>query len=151
MQVFIPYLHYIGIMVLMGSLIAEHIILKPGITKEQIKSLASIDLIYGISVALVLITGLLRWFEVDPKGAAYFNVNHLFHIKVTLFVVVVILSIFPAIKFLKWRKQVKQGIQPDITSKDVKKQLMFIRIELFLLAIIPLLAVMVALGDGLNN
>ena len=151
MQLFIPYLHYIGIMVLMGSLITEHIILKPSITKEQIKSLASIDLMYGISAALVLITGLLRWFIVDPKGAAYFNVNPLFHIKVSLFVIVVILSLFPTMKFFKWRKQVKQGVESDITSKDVKKQLMFIRIELFLLAIIPLLAVMVALGDGLNK
>lgn len=151
MQLFIPYLHYIGIMVLMGSLITEHIILKPSITKEQIKSLASIDLMYGISAALVLITGLLRWFIVDPKGAAYFNVNPLFHIKVTLFVIVVILSLFPTMKFFKWRKQVKQGVEFEITSKDVKKQLMFIRIELFLLAIIPLLAVMVALGDGLNK
>lgn len=151
MQLFIPYLHYIGIMVLMGSLITEHIILKPSITKEQIKSLTSIDLMYGISAALVLITGLLRWFIVDPKGAAYFNVNPLFHIKVTLFVIVVILSLFPTMKFFKWRKQVKQGVEFEITSKDVKKQLMFIRIELFLLAIIPLLAVMVALGDGLNK
>ena len=146
MNILIPYLHYIGIMVLMGSVIAEHVMLKPGINKEQIKSLATIDLIYGLSAVIVLITGLLRWFLVDPKGAEFFNKNPLFHIKITLFVIVAILSIFPTIKFLKWRKQVKKGKAIEITEKEAKKQLMLIRIELFLLVIIPLLAVMVAGG-----
>ena len=50
----IPYLHYIGIMLLMGSLISEHLLLKPKMTKEQIKSLAITDLIYGMSALLVL-------------------------------------------------------------------------------------------------
>jgi putative membrane protein len=146
MNILITYLHFIGIMVLMGSLITEHVILKPGITKDQIKTLAMVDLIYGISAAIVLITGLLRWFVVDPKGAAYFNTNPLFHIKLTFFVIAVILSIFPTMKFLKWRKSVINGKDPEITTQEVKKQLMFLRIELLILAIIPLLAVMVASG-----
>ena len=65
MNILIPYLHYIGIMALMGSLITEHLILKPGINRQQIKSLAMVDLIYGVSAAIVLISGLLRWFVVE--------------------------------------------------------------------------------------
>ena len=130
----------------MGSLISEHLILKPGISKSQIRSLAMVDLIYGISAGIVLVTGLLRWFVADPKGAAFFNTNPLFHIKVTLFVILAVLSIFPTLKFLKWRKQVINGEDVDVTENDAKKQLMIIRIELLLLAIIPLLAVMVAGG-----
>ena len=144
MNILIPYLHYIGIMLLMGSLIAEHTLLKPGITKQQIKSIALVDVIYGISVVLVLVTGLLRWFVVDPKGAEFFTQNHFFHIKVTLFIVVAALSVFPTIKFIKWKKQVAQHSEFVVSIKEIKKQLMFIRIELFLLAIIPLLAVLVA-------
>jgi len=130
----------------MGSLIAEHIILKPNISKEQIKSLAIVDMIYGISAGVVLITGLLRWFVVDPKGAAYFNHNPIFHIKVTLFVIVAVLSIIPTMKFLKWRKLVVNGKDPEISIREVKRQLMYLRVELLIVAIIPLLAVMVALG-----
>jgi len=149
MNILIPYLHYIGIMILMGALISEHVMLKPGISKDQIKSLALVDLIYGISAGLVLITGLLRWFMVDPKGAEFFTKNHLFHIKITVFVVIVFLSIYPTRKFLKWRRQVNTSEIFEPGEKEVKKQLMFIRIELFLLAIIPLLAVLVARGTGL--
>jgi putative membrane protein len=142
MNILIPYLHYIGIMALMGSLITEHVMLKPGISKKQLKSLATVDLLYGISLVVVLVTGLLRWFVIDVKGVDFFSKNPLFHIKLTLFVIVVILSVFPTMKFLKWRKE-SATIPSD---KELKKQLMFIRIELLLMAIIPLLAVMVANG-----
>jgi len=149
MDILIPYLHYIGIMALMGSLITEHVMLKPGITKEQVKSLVLVDMIYWISAGIVLITGLLRWFIVDPKGAEFFTKNHLFHIKITVFVVIVFLSIYPTRKFLKWRRQVNASEIFEPGEKEVKKQLIFIRIELLLLAIIPLLAVLVARGTGL--
>lgn len=148
MQVLIPYLHYIGIMVLMGALIAEHLTLKLGITKDQVKSLASVNVILIIALVVVLATGLLRWFVFDPKGIDFFSKNPLFHIKLTLFVVMAVLSIFPSRKFCKWNKQAKQGSHDEISSRDIKKQLTFIRIELLLLAIIPLLAVLVALGKG---
>jgi putative membrane protein len=149
MMIAIPYLHFIGIMVLMGSLISEHLLLKPKMTKEQINSLAITDLVYGMSALLVIATGLLRWF-VYGKGSDYYLHNPLFHTKLTLFVILAILSIFPTIKFLKWRKQVNNGQEPDINDKTVKRLLVYIRLELLILAIIPLLAVMLARGFGAN-
>lgn len=148
MDILIPYLHHFGIMALMGSLITEHVLLKPNISRDQIKSLAVVNLIYGLAAVVVFISGLLRWFFVDPKGADYFNTNPMFHIKLTLFVVVFVLSLFPTRKFLKWRKQANQNAIPEINVNEIKKQLMFVRIELLLLAIIPLLAVLVASGKG---
>ena len=134
-------------MALMGSLISEHLILKPSIKKEQIKSLATIDLIYGLSVIVVLVTGLLRWF-LYGKGYDFYMSTPLFHIKLTLFIVLGVLSIFPTVKFFKWRKQVMRGDDPDITEKGVKKLLMLIRLELLIIVIIPLLAVLIARGTG---
>jgi putative membrane protein len=148
MEIFIPYLHYIAIMALMGSLISEHLILKPRISGQQVRSLAGIDLVYGISAIVVLATGLLRWF-VYGKGSEFYLSNPLFHTKITLFVVLGVLSIFPTLKFLKWKKQVRKGEDPEIDEKAVKKLLMFIRIELLLVVIIPLLAVMIARGAGM--
>lgn len=149
MFIAIPYLHIIAIMFLMGSLITEHLILKPVMTREQIKSLVAVDTVYGLSAAVVLITGLLRWF-VYGRGSAYYLGNPLFHTKLTLFVIVALLSIFPTIQFLKWRKQVKAGIDPAIGVRQVKGLLMYIRIEMLILALIPLLAVMIARGYGVK-
>ena len=149
MNIAIPYLHFIGIMVLMGSLINGHLLLKPKMNKEQIHTLAITDLIYGIAAVLVLVTGLLRLF-VYGKGPDYYLSNPIFHTKLTLFVILVVLSIFPTIKFLKWRKQMNKGEEPEINEKSVKKLLMCIRIELLIVAIIPLLAVMLAMGVWLK-
>ena len=145
MYIIVPYLHFLSIMILMGSLIAEHLILKPNIGKQQIRTLAAVDLMYGIAAIVVLTTGLLRWF-VYGKGSDYYLHNPIFHAKLTLFVIVGILSIFPTIQFLKWRRQANAGNEIIIDEKIAKKQLMFIRIELLLVSIIPLLAVMVARG-----
>ena len=145
MSIFIPYLHYIGIMALMGALITEHLFLKPGLSKSQVKALKTIDWIYGLSAILVLATGLLRWFFYG-KGSDFYLSNPLFHVKLTLFVILGVVSLFPSFKFRKWNKLFKSGQQPDISEKVVKKQLMFIRIELLIMAIIPLLAVMIARG-----
>ncbi len=148
MDIFIPYLHYIGIMILMGALLAEYFMVKQDISAAQIKSLTKIDLVYGIAAALVLVSGLLRWFIVDAKGAAYFNINHMFHIKLTLFVVIVVLSVFPTRAFIKWRKLVVRKEITGMPANEMKKTLLFIRIELLLLAIMPLLAIMVELGKS---
>jgi putative membrane protein len=94
----------------------------------------------------VLVTGLLRWFVFDVKGAAFFNTNPLFHIKVTIFVIIAVISIFPTLKILRWNRQVKREENVEIPEKEVKKNLMLIRIQLFLLVMLPLLAVMVANG-----
>lgn len=149
MEIIIPYLHFIGIMALMGSLITEHVVLKPGMPLSQYKALGTVDLIYGISAVVVLVTGLLRWF-VYGKGAEFYTKNPVFHTKVTLFVIIFIISIFPTIRFIRWSRKARRGEDPQPDARTVKKQLMLIRIQLLLLAIIPLLAVLVARGVGLR-
>jgi putative membrane protein len=134
-------------MVLMGSLIAEHVVLKPGISAKQIKSLGSIDTIYGISAIVVLATGLLRWF-VYGKGSDYYLSNPIFHTKITLFVIIGILSIFPTVRFIRWNRRIKAGETIEVDVSSSKKMLMYIRIQLLLISIIPLLAVMMARGMG---
>ncbi|MFU8843873.1 MAG: DUF2214 family protein [Bacteroidales bacterium] len=145
MDIIIPYFHIIGIMTLMGALIAEHLMLKPGIGKPEIKQLALVDLIYAISVVIVLATGLLRWF-VYGKGNAYYLSNPVFHTKLTLFIILGILSVVPTIRFIKWNRQARNGDVPMITDKSASKLLLYIRIELLIVVLIPLLAVMTARG-----
>jgi putative membrane protein len=80
------------------------------------------------------------------KDTIFYMSNHLFHIKLTLFIVLGVLSIFPTIKILKWKKSVRNNSEPEITAQSVSRLLMFVRIELLILAIMPLLAVMIARG-----
>jgi putative membrane protein len=145
MNIAVAYFHYLLIMLMMGSLITEHILLKPKMDAERIKSLAITDLIYGISALLVLLTGLLRFFYFD-KGTDYYLANPLFHIKLTLFLIAGLISIYPTIHFLRWRKMINIDTSFNPEPRMVKRFTMILRIELFIIALIPLLAVLINRG-----
>jgi putative membrane protein len=138
----IKYLHILGILVLFATLVLQHTLLKPEMRADDLQRLAKIDRLYGISALVVLIAGLLLWFMVG-KDASFYTKNPIFHIKVTLFVVVGILSIFPTLFFAKQAKSSAASI--TVPTKIV----IFIRIELLLLLVIPLLAVLMTNGVGL--
>lgn len=139
----IRYLHFVGIIGLAAALVAEHLLLAPRLSGPQLRRLARIDGLYGISALLVLGAGLTLWLGVG-KPAAFYNLNGLFHLKVTLFVLLALLSIYPTLFFLKHRNS-----QADEVAIP-KVIIMLIRTELLLLLVIPLLAVLMAKGVGLS-
>jgi len=136
----IRYLHFIAIFGVVSTVVAEHLLIKEQMSRAEIKRLSIIDAIYGISAVSVLVMGLLLWFVVG-KPAAYYNANWIFHLKVSLFLVVALLSIVPTRYLLKNRKgDLQEMVQVPGNIK------MVIRLELLLLLIIPLLATLMALG-----
>ena len=140
LELFIRYLHFISIITVAGSLVSEHMLLGKQIPRSVIKKLSIIDAIYGVAALIILITGFTMWFGVG-KGADFYTKNPVLHVKVTLFIILAVLSIFPTIFFIKNRK----GDQTEMVDVP-KKIFMFIRIEILLLFIIPYLAVLMAQG-----
>lgn len=109
-------------------------------TRMEIRRLSTVDVVFGFSAVVVLVTGLLLWF-VYGKPAEFYTRNPVFHTKVLLFVIIGLLSIYPTLFFLKNRKGENEEIVP------IPKSLaMIIRFELLLVMLIPLLAVFMAQG-----
>ncbi len=140
LELLIRYLHFVGIIAIAGSLISEHMVISTSLKRKEIKKLAAIDAVYGLAAIIMVATGLTMWFGVG-KGATFYTSNGFLHIKLTLFVIIAILSIFPTIFFLKNRK----GDPEDIIEVP-KKYIMYIRIEILLLILIPIFAVLIARG-----
>lgn len=134
-------LHFIAIFTLIASLMAEHMLLKPEMTRQQLKVIARIDMVYGIAAILVLIAGGSLLMGVGKPSVFYFQ-NPLFHIKFTLFIIIGLLSIYPTIFFIKHRKTVQEITQVP------RKIIIFNRIQLTLVFIIPIFATMMARGIG---
>ncbi len=139
-ELFIRYLHFVSILTVAGSLVSEHMLLSKELSRKAIKKIATLDAIYGIASIAILITGLSMWLWIG-KGADFYSKNPLLHIKVTLFVIIGLLSIKPTMFFLKNRK----GEQDEIVSIP-KNIFMFIRIEILILFLIPILSVLIAKG-----
>lgn len=137
--IIIKYFHIASIMGLCSCLVLEHLMVKKQMTKEELKKIIFVDIIYGISGILILFTGLALWFFVG-KPSEFYTQNPLIHIKVTLFILVALLSIYPTRFFLKNRKSTEEFIEvPKVT-------IMLIRTSLLLVMIIPFLGIMIAQG-----
>ncbi|MBS7662169.1 DUF2214 family protein [Pseudomonas lalucatii] len=141
------YLHYLSIFVLFALLTLEHQLFKLPLDLPRARSLVRLDAAYGMSAVLVLLTGGARalWFA---KGLDYYLRNGLFHAKLTLFILVGLLSIVPTLFFLGWRKSLKAGQLPQVDAARARRVTLIIRLELLLLLLIPLLAALMARGFG---
>lgn len=141
-EILIRYCHFIGIIVLAGTLVAEHMMLTGQVSQVQMKKIARIDMVYGASSLVVLAAGLSLWFGVG-KPSEFYTANGVFHAKVTLFVVMGLLSIYPS----KFINKASRYEEPLINVP--KRVINIIRVELACLVLIPLLAVFMAKGYGL--
>jgi len=139
-------LHFVAIMALAASLVGAHLLTARELPRKTIKRIAIVDLVYGLSAIVVLIAGLLLWFVVG-KPASYYLSNGLFHVKLTLFVVAVALSLPATLFWLKQRKGDPEEVVP--VPKKVKA---FQGVQMLLiLVVIPVLASLLARGIGAGD
>ena len=97
-----------------------------------------------IAAIAVLATGVARtWWGI--KGSAWYWSQPLLHLKLTLFVMIGLLSIRPTLTFQRWRRQLEaSGALPN--EAEVRKVRRVIIIEAHLLVLVPLAAVLLARG-----
>jgi putative membrane protein len=140
-------LHYLSIFVLFSLLTCEHVLFKAELDVATARRLLRIDMIYGATAGVVLLTGLARviWFG---KGLDYYLHNWVFHAKVSLFILVGLLSILPTLTFFNWRNDLLAGKAPTISPAQAKRTIMVIRLELLILVCLPFLASLMARGVG---
>jgi len=142
-------LHYLGFMVLFVCLVLEHLWIKPELPRQQARLLMKVDALYGIAAVVVLGTGLARLLVFD-KPLEFYSGNPAFHLKMALFVIVGLLSIYPTVVFLRWRTVLKDAKTTIISLPTAGKLMMVVRIELLLVLCIPFAAALMARGIGLN-
>jgi putative membrane protein len=142
-EIILRYLHFISIFAIVGSLVSEHLLLKPSLTRKELDRLSKIDGVYGLAALVLLGVGMTLWQGGIGKPTEFYSNNPIFHTKLTLFVLIGILSIYPTVFFLKNRKG------DPLEEVAVPKGIFWaLRLELLLLVIIPILAGLMAKGIG---
>lgn len=145
LEILLRYMHFISIFGIVGTLIGEHLLLKPSLTRLEIGRLSRIDAIYGLAAVTLLAAGLTLWLGGVGKPTEYYSSNWIFHLKLTCFIAIGLLSIYPTIFFIKQRK----GDQSEVI--EVPKSIFWmLRLEILLLFIIPFLAGLMSRGVGYN-
>ena len=133
------FLHHAAAFALVAALAVEVVVIRDELNIRNARRLARADMVVGLSAGVLLVVGLLRvvYFE---KGTAFYFHNAAFIAKMTLFLVVALLSVYPTLKFLSWRK----GIDPAA----VPKIRLVLHLELVGVALILLCAALMARGIG---
>jgi len=142
-EIVLRYLHFISIFIIVSVLVSEHLLLKKNLTRSEVARLSRIDAVYGIAALTLITVGLTLWLGSFGKPAIYYTKNWIFHLKLTLFLTVGLLSIYPTVFFIKNRK----GDPKEIIAIPATVFWM-LRLELLLIFIIPLLAGLMAHGIG---
>jgi putative membrane protein len=137
------YLHFISVFAIVGAIVAEQFMISKTMLRSEIKRISIVDGIYGLGAVTVLIAGVALWFWVG-KPAAFYTKNWIFHTKLTLFILLGILSIFPTIFFMRNRK----GDEPGKIIEVPLYIIVLLRLELVIIIVMPLLATLMSIGIG---
>ena len=106
----------------------------------EARSVLIADNLWGISALILLVTGGMRAFGGYEKGTDYYLHQPLFHLKMTLFVLILLLEIAPMVSLIKWRVALARG-----TAIDTGRARLFARIS-HVEALLLLLMVVAATG-----
>jgi putative membrane protein len=137
------YLHYLGFMVSFAALGVELFHLKPNINLPDAKKVAFADAVYGLSATTILVTGILRVLYFG-KGTDYYLHNPFFYVKISIFIIVSLLSLYPTFTFLFWFKDFRNEQTPTIDESKVHRISWMIKGELVGFIFIPLFASLMA-------
>jgi putative membrane protein len=114
----------------------------------EARSVLVADNLWGISAVTLLVTGGMRAFGGYEKGTDYYLHQPLFHLKMTLFVLILLLEIAPMVALIKWRIALGRG-----AAIDTRRATLFARIshiEALLLVLMVVAATGMARGGAFS-
>ena len=139
----LAFLHHAAAFVIVGVLTAELVLLGGELTPTIARSILRMDAAYGIAAVVLLIVGFGRVLYTE-KGPAYYFHSIPFLMKISLFLIVGLLSIYPTFQFLGWRGALRAGRAPVLAAPVRRRLRMVVHIELTLLFVIMLCAAMMS-------
>lgn len=145
MEVWLAALHLLAVLTLVVFLSSQAALCRlEWMNAAVVRRLARLDLIYGLAALALLITGLARLYW-GTKGMSWYVSQPLFHVKMTLFVVAVALSIKPSLTFRRWLRALGAS-QALPAAQEVVSTRRWIMVQAHLVPVIALIAVFWARG-----
>lgn len=113
------------------------------------------DAHWGVAAILWLSTGLWRWLGSTEKSSSYYIANHIFLTKMTLFLVVLALEVWPMVTLIRWRKAIARFGGPQaavggaqVDARVAQKLATISYVQGAIIAIMIFTAVAMARGYG---
>lgn len=139
MSALFAFLHHMAAFALVAALTVEFVVIRDELNARTVRRLALADMALGISAGVLLVVGLLRVFYFE-KGAGFYFSNGAFIAKMIVFLAVALLSIYPTLSFLRWRRSPQPEAVPAVRR--------ILHLELVGVVLILLFAALMARGIG---
>lgn len=154
LRVTLAVLHLIALAIGMGAIdIRARNLRKLRTDSDALKDAFAADAMWGIAAILWASTGLWRWFAGTEKAPSFYMNNHIFIAKMGLFVLVLLLELWPMITLIRWRLAAGRGTLGSVEQiAPVADRIAVIsRVQSLLLVAMLIAAVMMARGYGLSG
>jgi putative membrane protein len=143
----LAYLHYLAIFTLVSLLAIEIFLIRGTLDARLIRLLGRVDLAFGGASLAVLVTGFLR-LGLGAKGADFYLGAWPIYVKVGLFLLVGMISVYPTLAFVRWRRALDHDAQWQVPAGEQRRMRRLVMIEVHLAALIPVFAVIMSRGLG---
>lgn len=144
----VAYVHFLAAFGIAATLFFEWFTYSRTPTVQEAKRLALADRWYGLFAMLMLVVGFARAYHFE-KGWSFYLHSPFFHLKLTLFILIGLVSIYPTVRFIQWGAALKAGQAPQITDAQHTLISRCLNAEMVLLALLLLSASLMANGVGL--
>ncbi len=146
----VAYVHYVSIILCFGALLFERLRLKVELNRLEAISMVIADVIYGLAGLSLLISGILR-VKYFGQGGDFYTHNPIFWVKVGLYLVVGLLSLYPTVTYILWAIPLSKNKLPELSNELIQRLRIIVNIELIGFGVIPIFATLMARGIGLNS
>ncbi len=102
----------------------------------EVRSVLVADNVWGLCALMLLVTGGVRAFGGYEKGMDYYLHQPLFHLKMTLFVLILLLEVAPMVALIKWRVGLARGAAIDTARATLFARISHVEGLLVLLMVI---------------
>ena len=147
MAALLAFLHHLAAFALAAAVAIQFVLIRSGLDAANARRLSAADAVLGLSALAVLVVGLRRVFYFE-KGATYYFQSVPFIVKLSVFVIVALASIYPTVQFASWRKALKRGPMPAVAPGKLRAIRKVIHWELAGIVVILLCAALMARGIG---
>ena len=141
------WLHWLAIGVAWGLLLTEYWLCRRMPDRTQVRLLGMVDLGYQLALIASLATGLARAIYYG-QDADYYLANRLFWLKITIFLVIVVVAVAPTLQYIRWNREARTAPSFAPLTREIERVRGSIALGLGLWLILPLIAVLVARGYG---
>jgi putative membrane protein len=138
--------HLLALGIGLGAIYVRARSLQAAANPASVRRVLRADTWWSVAALLWLATGIPRLFLGLEKPTAYYLANHVFWLKMALFLLICLLEMGPMMTFIGWRRALRRGATPDTSAAT--RWAMVSRIQLLLLILMLFIATAVARAYG---